>query len=205
MASSTPRSFLALVLLLSLAPLASAHAADCAGNLALSCSPAFFGCSSYCTSSSAAGGGTVYVLPLTAGCTWTAVPAVPWIHVTSVDTSSTPQSFTFSTDANTGLSPRNGAIAVSGKSWTVRQAGTTTMSSGRVTNGLGAGVSGVLIDFSDVFIPDVTTNSTGDWQQTGFAVCNFTFATPKKTGLTFSPIRRSVSAGQFDRNFTSNP
>lgn len=191
--------------LLCLAVAAPAPADDCAGNLALACDPAFILCFSACFNSPGAGSGTVFVAPLVPGCTWTPVPSVPWIHIDSIDTFSSPQSFTYSFDANPGASPRTGFIAVSGKSWQVRQGGTTTLSSGRVTTSGGAGVGGVLIDFSLSSIPDVTTDSLGFWQQSGFPVCNFTIATPKKTGFTFSPTKRSVSAGQFDRNFTAIP
>lgn len=190
------------LLLLCTAP---AKAADCAGSLLVSCDPAFFlDCSSSCWNSPASNGGTVYVKPLTSGCTWTAVPTVPWVHITSVDTLSNPQRFTFTTDANTDPLPRSGLIAVSGKSYTVRQGGTSTNVSGRVTTSGGAGVSGVTISFS-AFASPVLTDATGFWQQSGFPTCTFAIATPSKSGFTFSPTRRSVSSGQTNRDFTAIP
>lgn len=199
------RAAMALAVFLSLLVAPAAHAADCAGSLAVSCEPSFFfGCTSDCDNSPNADGGTVYVLPFTPGCTWAATPTVSWIHIGTIDTGSSPQSFTYTTDANTGSTPRTGQIAVSGKSFTVRQGGTSTLASGHVTTSGGSPVSGVLIDFTDG-TPDVTTDSNGFWQQTGFATCNFTWAYPSKSGFTFSPFRRSVSSGQTDRDFTAIP
>jgi hypothetical protein len=198
------RAALALAAFLSLLAAPAVYADDCAGNLAVSCEPSFFfGCTSNCSNSPSAGGGTVYVMPFSS-CTWTATPTVSWIHIGTIDTGSSPQSFTYTTDANTGSTPRSGQIAVSGKSFTVRQGGTSTLASGHVTTAGGSPVSGVLIDFTDG-TPDVTTDSNGFWQQTGFATCNFTWAYPSKTGYTFSPFRLSVSSGQTDRNFTAIP
>jgi len=195
---------MALAVVLNLLAALPARAADCAGNLLVSCEPAFTGvCTSDCENSPDADEDIVYVNPFY-GCTWMPVPSVSWIHLSTIDTSSSPQSFTCTIDANTGALPRTGYIAVSGASFKVRQGGTSELASGRVTTSAGVGLGGVLIDFSGG-PPDVSTDSNGFWQQTGFVTCNFTRAFPIKTGYTFSPNYRSVSAGQFDRDFTAIP
>jgi hypothetical protein len=80
--------------------------------------------------------------------------------------------------------------------------------SGRVETSEGTGISGVAMTFSkvsgSVIIPaTVTTDSNGNWNQSGFSNGATFRVTPSKVGYTFTPASRDFNAARSDLNFTS--
>ena len=69
-----------------------------------------------------AGSGTISV-STTAGCGWTATPAVGWIHIDSGTSGNGSGTVTYRVDANGGATARSGAVAVASKNFVISQAG----------------------------------------------------------------------------------
>lgn len=81
---------------------------------------------------SAAGGSGSLGLTVPGGCTWSAVPSVTWITVTSAGSGSGSGTVAFQVDANPAGTGRTGTIAIAGRLFTVTQgaaACTATLSS----------------------------------------------------------------------------
>ncbi len=72
--------------------------------------------------------------------------------------------------------------------------------SGRVVDGSGTGVSGVVIDFTGGF-SSVTTDGNGNWSKEDLH--GDVTITPVKSGYTFSPARKNVSEADHEVNFTA--
>jgi hypothetical protein len=79
--------------------------------------------------------------------------------------------------------------------------------SGRVTDAIGNGISGVTMNFTRVSgtgtLPaSVVTDANGNWNQTGFQSGTTYRVTPVKTGCTFNPTSRDFSSDSTGLNFT---
>ncbi len=82
--------------------------------------------SSYSASPSSSAGSSSFTVTTGSSCTWSAVSdSTSWLHTSSSGTGSGTVSYTY--DANGSTSPRTGYIAVDGQTFTVTQAGATSL------------------------------------------------------------------------------
>jgi hypothetical protein len=137
-----------------------------------------------------------------AGCNWTAVSNAAWITITSGSGGSGNGTVNYSAAANTGPA-RTGTMTIAGKTFTVNQDGTFSIS-GRVSFGRGF-LSGVTMTLTGAAGGTTVTDSLGNYSFTGLGSGTYT-VTPEKTGYSFTPVNRTVTlsgANAVNQNFAA--
>ncbi len=111
---------------------------------------------------------------------------------------------------NNSPEARKGSMMIAGRIVTITQPGAAPLYNvaGRVANGVGSGVGGVMINFTRVFgggdIPGpVETNDDGSWSQIGFEPGTVYRASATKSRQSFSPSSLDFSSASNALNFVS--
>jgi hypothetical protein len=193
-----PRKYLACCALL------ASVAAGCSQSNSSPTAPCTYTLSNTTVNSSANGGDSAVTVTTASGCAWSASTNAPWIHITSVSTTSGTGVVNFTVEANTTGSSRTGTLTVATQTITVTQAAgspppqaqcTYMVSIGSTVNGYPNGGS---------FAVMVTTQSGCSWTASTSTLWIHIAGVPGSAGGSFSGVGTESFVFTVDPNYTGS-